>query len=869
MNTLLKKIIISVLAVALVAFLVIGIPLKNTKYTYATTQSFTKDGFVESMELSNTEKLVAENGKYQLFIDETTSYITLVDKVSGTKWQSNPTIEDPTEPIIAAKNKQKATLEYSYYNDAGSITSVNNYTLSIYHPASVTTPEGQRTFAIKYIESENAVQVLYTMKNLEISFLYFPKYLSEAQLAEFESRDANRLKSLAYTKYEEKDMNGDGQFTDDEKFYFIEKYDSSMTLLLKRNLYEILYTKYGYTLDRVAEENALHEIFDEEERVEFQMAVQIKLLDSGIEAKILRESIVEVGAHLAEVSLYPLFGTAIAIDEENKPTEGYLVVPDGAGAVIEFNNTKTSQNAYRKRLYGTDLSLMPFSMPEEQQKINIPVYGMVKKNVGGFAAIITEGDAMAYINADISGRIDAYNKIYTSFQLRETESVVLGTGYNRYGVTLWTKDIVKSDFAVNYTFLKGNENSYVGIANVYRNYLINNLGMEQKDNTTKTVLTAEFIGAFDKQSFFLGVPYSTLDSLTTFEQAKEIIEKLQDRNVTHLNVSYLGVSNGGLSNLMFDRNEVADVLGGKSGLDSLNTYLNDLDIDLYQHANFVTTTKYRGFVDSFRYNSMRVRGSSAMYFVYHVPSKLPSSEFDKENILDQYVLNPLLYEAMYKNFTKQSNVSGLALDFVGSSLASHYDYNKTLYKQDALNLQKNLLEIMNEEILLSNPLGFALPYASFVNDLPTETTLYALIDYQIPLLQLVLSGLVDYTSESINLTSNRSTQYQFLKVLETGSNLKYTLSYESSQKLLNTKHNQYMSTHYVNWLDQIENQIEIVDSLKLHEGVLVNHERLQNNVYKVTYSNGLEIMINYNQYAVTVGTHHVTGMNYVVIGGAN
>ncbi|NWH10539.1 DUF5696 domain-containing protein [Acholeplasma laidlawii] len=803
------KLIIGFLGFALIAFVAIGVPLSKTTYAHQTTQSFDKEGFVEATKDSNPNKLVAENANYQLFLDETTSYFKVVDKASGYVWESNPSVEDDrlgTTP--AAKNRQKATLEYNYYNEAGSVATSNNYALSISHPQGVKNDAGERTYQIRYVE--NGFQVLYVIGNIDITNLYFPRYISSELMESFDPDIRAELELFAY-----------GQFDAELDAFFIQSYSTELARGVKTRLYRIFYETLGYTLEDIQEMNFEYGITEEAEQTEFEIAVEVKLESHGINAKIIRDSIVERNGRLSEISLYPMFGTA-HMTVNNEDSQGYLFIPDGSGAIMEFNNGKTNQSAYRKRLYGMDLSQMPMKMAEQQQKISLPVFGMVKEE-NGFAAIITEGDAMAYVNADVSNRRDSYNRIYASFQIRETEQVILGSGFNQYGITLLTKDIVKTDFEVEFHFIKGLENNYAGIAKVYRDYLIENHGLTKTDHTNTIQLTAEFLGAFDKKDFFLGIPYTSLDSLTTFKQALEILDELETRG-----------------------------------------------IDLYQNVNFVSTKSYRGIFDESMYNTKRIRGSQSLLYGYHYPSLLPSSELPTGKNLDQYLLNPLYYQALYNKFSKEVYTNGLSLGMIGSQIVSNHDFNNTIYKQDALIIQKNLLETINEDMMISNPLGFAIPYATRFDSLPTETTLYGLIDYPVPFTQLVLSGYKDYTADSMNLSSNRSPRFQFLKALETGSNIKYTLSYDSSQKLLNTEHNQYMSTHYINWLDTIEAQVKELNTINISSGALIAHEKLANfnNVYKVGYSNNLEMIINYNLFSITVEGVTIPAMDYHITRGA-
>ena len=149
-------------------------------------------------------------------------------------------------------------------------------------------------------------------------------------------------------------------------------------------------------------------------------------------------------------------------------------------------------------------------------------------------------------------------------------------------------------------------------------------------------------------------------------------------------------------------------------------------------------------------------------------------------------------------------------------------------------------------MLLSEPFDYAIPYTSYASGIPTDCTLYPIVDYSIPLYQLVISGLVDYSGEYINMDNDNNTVYNILKTIETGSNLSFMVSYSNTNVLLDTNYTNYYNAYYYNWRTDIIYMNKVLNDAGIYESRLVNHRYLTDNVVEVEYENGLTIIINYD-----------------------
>ena len=652
-------------------------------------------------------------------------------------------------------------------------------------------------------------------------------------------------------------------------FAIKDKYEG-MSLGVRQKLYSYFYQKCAYGEEDLMSDNSEFSQETASTKGEFGVAIEYSLTSSGLSATILDNSIYELKEFpLTTVEILPYFTAA------QDTVDGYMLIPDGSGAIMNYNNGKTKYVQYAKGAYTTDLSRMEEIKVTETKDLMFPMYAIVNTNVpgaegiqSGILADIVSGASQIRVSANISGITDRYNKIFFSAFYRESQKTTIGVGYYATTYTKWTEERIHNDIIINYNFLEQDELNYSAIAKRYRDILIDRYNITTKDDTDDTVLNVSLVGTYDFKNNFLGVVYRDYDAMTTFEQAEEILADLKAHGANHINAYYLGWRKKGLIDTTFEKMNASKELGSKSDLESLTEYSKNNDIELYMDVNFGEVNEFQETYGQSRYSSRDVSGS----YVKKYPYDLSSGVYDKKQKAT-YVVSPRFYQVFMENlvdgYKDKVGLTSLSIKNLGSALASDYKRHNEIFKHTALVESVASLEYARNNginnITLYNPYDFAFAYTTTALEVPYEATQYEIFDYSIPFYQLVVNGLFDYSGEVINATDEKGEMWHIMHILESGSNVAFTFSYEDSSKLIQTNYKNYYYTQYSKWTEDVAGILEVIDEIGIHNGELTSHERITNNVYKVTYkgATNVEIILNYGDASVEVDGNIVPAKNYI------
>lgn len=136
-----------------------------------------------------------------------------------------------------------------------------------------------------------------------------------------------------------------------------------------------------------------------------------------------------------------------------------------------------------------------------------------------------------------------------------------------------SEEIYKGDIQIRYSFLSGDKASYSGMAELYRNRLVAENKLQPLKDDDRLPFYLDILGTVDKRKSFLGVPYSSVVSMTSFEQASQMAEQLKSDGVDRLLMRYTGWFGNGVNHQTPVKLKVDSELGSKSSFIKLANQL--------------------------------------------------------------------------------------------------------------------------------------------------------------------------------------------------------------------------------------------------------------------------------------------------------
>ena len=592
-------------------------------------------------------------------------------------------------------------------------------------------------------------------------------------------------------------------------------------------------------------------------KYQFGFTVNVSLEKDQLLVEVPEESILEQkdGTYIGTISLFPMMGYSYLGEKE-----GYMLIPDGNGALVYLNDKEGRfQTGFSQMIYGEDAGFASqkvetylwkkYDTVIDPNPVIAPVYGMIHTDDRlGYLAVVEEGDKRASIEVQPNGVMTSYNRCYAKFLLRDVYVQPLNQS-NSGTVQKAEENRTKMDLKVRFILLSGEDADYSGMANAYRDYLLQNALVVPTDVSYQS--RVDFLGS-EREKFLLG---TTAVPMTTVEQMEEIFGELREEGVSSLLSVYKGWQSGGLFNLPITKYKADASIGGTGKLTSLIKEAAEENYNIFLYND---TLQMNGSTNSTTFNAVKMVNKRT----------LKEESYKQVYRLFYYVL-PAKAETTLEKFLKSYTAKGVSnLAVAGSSdhLFSYSSKGSYYTRLDTADVYEEMLSYAsdNANLILEQPSAYLWKYTKAFLDMPLTSSQYMYVDEEIPFLTMVLKGIMPVYSEYVNFEANK-TEY-FLKMVESGAYPSFYITYENSSDLIYTNSSDLYSTQYSTYKDSIVEYDTKLRELasKTGDSNIIKHEKLDSGVTKVTYSNDVVVYVNYSKTAKTVDGINIDAMSYEV-----
>lgn len=561
--------------------------------------------------------------------------------------------------------------------------------------------------------------------------------------------------------------------------------------------------------------------------IDASLEVHLSLNERGLEVYIPSDKIAESGDiyGLTSISVFPYFG---AVRENLAP--GYMLIPDQVGGLIRFE--KPIEATIRALFYGGDQGLND----NTRAYLSLPVVGIVHHvNHQGFYVSVDEGAELSELQAVFWSSRTRYFRTQLNFQLRPIYKAIInaaGDGRDQIPEALTNKD-----YRATYTLL-GDDANYVGIANHYQDYLLNEGALVKQEVSQLPYLLQFLMG--DQTPSFLGTTYL---EMTSAQEVESILTQLLNQNVSPSVVALLGWSKDGVIDQSPYR--LRDV----SGLKDLEAFMTSQGIDFLRHQDYVSSSEL----------SERIGFNRDVALNY---SRLKMS-VSRGSLNAQAINRYFVYPERSLALSNQDDLSSAYLTSIGGMLNSFYDQG--FYDRIDTRMIYDELLTSYETLMLNQPSLYALKYADYYTHMPIIHSQYYFYTDTVPFVPIVLSGILPVFSSELNF--NAIGDILKLQMLDYGMYPNFIITEEPTQTMRFTRSNVFFTTHFNVFENEIRSTYDqfkdIYDAVGFQK--VISRDVLDLGIVRITYEDQTQLLINYTNDIYTIGNVNIDALSAEVM----
>ena len=585
-----------------------------------------------------------------------------------------------------------------------------------------------------------------------------------------------------------------------------------------------------------------------------EITAYVTIDNDGLHVKIPRDEIKEENPKyvLASISVMPMLGATY-----NNSVKGYMVIPDGAGALMRYGSIKTT-SPQQYRYFGDDMGSKTISTIYSadyysETILSAPVFGLVNGiNQDGILGILESGANQAILTVSPSGTYNIKeNFMYPSFVTR--------FNYNLFGInSTMVDELYNEDIAMSYVLLSNEDANYVGMALTYQDYLVdNNLLFRNSENRFNTRL--DFLMS-DAVSSMFGYRNITMTSL---QDVQKMINDYQKAGLD-LTINLLGWSKYGFSGATPNVLKYNTSLGSKKQFVKFIEQLEEEGTHVYLYDNYLI-----GFTRGNFKSTDAAKSLLRLRLTFNDEAK---NLFNNYSYIDPRKIEKLSNELINKG-EKKLGLKSIALDGIGYNLFSYYDgVNHT--RNDCYEILNNVVSNISDkyQLALYKPNSYMWQYINTYFDMPVYANKYHLYSDNVPFIPYVLKGYIDCYGGYLNF--NSLGEVGNLRYLDYGIMPSYLLTEEATHNLRYTDTYGYYTTANEDWESEIKHFYDtykagyeaILNSTVVSRVVPVNglvviiYQSYLDNTYKT-------LIINYNNQDITYKDILIKAESYEVVGG--